>query len=1238
VEGRGAALRLIQKIVEENVPVTLAIQQQMADEHKRLEETDAGIELHTRIMREREEAEDDLANVQQQIEEALEAQDTVLAENSRALQSKYRHRIRMLDESRKKLTMDMEELLKQKYKRIEAEFQSEGRLDPKLQHIAQNDIPKMAEHRHPNAEDEQRTKNITEKSSHSSASKTLPSHMKHEIKPTQHEQEISQKGRTSRERPEVTKPVYGTSGATESRPIRKVQEETVYSEIENLQQPQLLDFATGFADMLYESLPSGLSDKGEFQRVSSVLDELLLIFAQKICCNVNTAKHRRIKDLVYQNRSQVIQNLRHRYDQAVSAQLPALDLTRHAKMTIEEKMSLAGIRDNDKDDSNVPVSVPDGEFNAIPGNATDEDFRAHDDFETYRIIIEEASAYQWLLWQIQAANRLECPGPVHAQKVIRDHILQNISMPTPLSRHPFPHVDVTYRFRLDLAELHTEHQYSCTLEQVLERAITITGHGNNVQAATCLEYVDQTWGPIGVQILRILQQAVFDSRSSNHKAWIEKLTSEASISVKYSSGSEFVVLATGFPYSVVEVGELLAWFGAALRSSPLVGKAGVCVPTISLVSKRQTGHHDLVPIPDLIINFDTWRVRQLKRNGPNGLPGSCWLDAFRNPVIVEGYPILRRSVAGSGLEVSLDIMASLVNAKYHVEFCRRTFLKGFSTMLAVTKIIGSTVFWHLFYNTDRKYISYEDARVPRIEEDEDAQTVDQATLASGRHILGWCDRVSCLAGTRDIDYNIGWSKLRRPHSAFAFDKVSITAGKFVNVSTSMAIGIKDKPEHVSYDDDYLSTLQMISERHFVFYDIVDRHAWLLDGASALLHLLRAFFFHSQTKSLLKDFFIFDEDELQNNDSRQGRDAAFYVLAKEENQLLPLWRKAGSQTEETTMTSSSGPNEEIKYQKGYFCLKDRVLQICRVLQQITAHQDDVYSRDGVGGRIKSTPRRQLEGFDFMDVATNQGTLWPRVSNIHTFGEGWVDFTRELHCVTLFGTGFGMLMKPTGDSCNTCMSNISPGPDLLAITVADLLGIIEKKGDDTRSLWRIVEDIYWYVPDKLFEPCQCHSTRIKEHNRVQIFLPASFPKLWVRGHRTPQVAAEGAILVGHSFKYPLRWGSRNDPEEGEPEIPTDTVDSGIGSSNASESSRVVGHLRAPTSSRGTPSSDSGIYLHRNEQFKSFGDDYPESSLKGKARERIPANDTEDTSSHQSDDRGQRSSRPKGKWSKIWSLGSK
>jgi hypothetical protein len=104
------------------------------------------------------------------------------------------------------------------------------------------------------------------------------------------------------------------------------------------------------------------------------------------------------------------------------------------------------------------------------------------------------------------------------------------------------------------------------------------------------------------------------------------------------------------------------------------------------------------------------------------------------------------------------------------------------------------------------------------------------------------------------------------------------------------------------------------------------------------------------------------------------------------------------------------------------------------------------------------------------------------------------------------------------------------------------------------------------------------------------------LWGRGLQSPQLVADGAILVGHSFKYPLRWGNRGEPEEGEPEISAENSnvpphDSGIGSSNTSQSaegSRPARHLQPARSPLGRPdihevdSSDSAIFMHANQQF--------------------------------------------------------
>lgn len=129
--------------------------------------------------------------------------------------------------------------------------------------------------------------------------------------------------------------------------------------------------------------------------------------------------------------------------------------------------------------------------------------------------------------------------------------------------------------------------------------------------------------------------------------------------------------------------------------------------------------------------------------------GNCWRGMFRNPVIVRGYPILRRPMADTGvdmvdagLEIPLEMVAALTNCRRVVRFADTTFVKGFAAMLAAVRIVGNVVFWHLCYNPRGEYVSYEDHRVRR-----GLQELSMHVLEKSRHIVGWSDNIRNCAGS-----------------------------------------------------------------------------------------------------------------------------------------------------------------------------------------------------------------------------------------------------------------------------------------------------------------------------------------------------------------------------------------------------------------------------------------------------------------------------------------------------------
>lgn len=109
--------------MKDNAQITLALQQQMANENKSLDETDAGQELRAGIIKEREKFEKSLAEVQKQTAEALQDRDKASAKALREIQDDYRYRIDQLERARINLKTDLEELHEDKYRKIEARLQ-----------------------------------------------------------------------------------------------------------------------------------------------------------------------------------------------------------------------------------------------------------------------------------------------------------------------------------------------------------------------------------------------------------------------------------------------------------------------------------------------------------------------------------------------------------------------------------------------------------------------------------------------------------------------------------------------------------------------------------------------------------------------------------------------------------------------------------------------------------------------------------------------------------------------------------------------------------------------------------------------------------------------------------------------------------------------------------------------------------------------------------------------------------
>jgi hypothetical protein len=172
---------------------------------------------------------------------------------------------------------------------------------------------------------------------------------------------------------------------------------------------------------------------------------------------------------------------------------------------------------------------------------------------------------------------------------------------------------------------------------------------------------------------------------------------------------ETTFTAKGVLDAVIETAQQVAWLGAALRSEPFKDGVGTCSVDMQKIWTEGNMSKDEEDRPIRLVSSFEFPVRLIKTPETRRESGECWLDMFRNPVLVTGFPILTREDGVPGLEIPLNMAASLVGSQYIRTFDGRLFIKGFSAMLVATKVTDTIVHWHYHFNKGGQRVSYLEA-------------------------------------------------------------------------------------------------------------------------------------------------------------------------------------------------------------------------------------------------------------------------------------------------------------------------------------------------------------------------------------------------------------------------------------------------------------------------------------------------------------------------------------------------
>ncbi|OXV11398.1 hypothetical protein Egran_00836 [Elaphomyces granulatus] len=441
-------------------------------------------------------------------------------------------------------------------------------------------------------------------------------------------------------------------------------------------------------------------------------------------------------------------------------------------------------------------------------------------------------------------------------------------------------------------------------------------------------------------------------------------------------------------------------------------------------------------------------------------------------------------------------MAGLARTQRINTFNGKLFIKGFSTMLVLTRYSGDLLIWHLLYNENGSRISYLDNTVASTD------NANDIGLETTRHIVGWCSEAKYYAGAADATYTVETSRLPRPHEGCVLEKVFIRAGSIIRGDTRFALGHKDTPIYISRQNDYISKLIWISEKFVVLWDEEDKRGWLINGISALLHLLRASL-ESDIAGQFKSVMLFEPKEIEETSESHTADFAISVLLNPKNRNLKIYPTGN----------------------GYLRLEDRVEHIYDILEKVIDHQVNVTEQHHIG------LRGNLEGWDFMHLAARKDLIYPRVATLKAFGKGWVDFARAIHAITLVGRGFGEIIQPANTNFCPHWAKLPKDRYYLAAGVSDLKKIMDADGDHKANPIKINDSIIWHNPDTTFKSCRCtRKTQGKHSDFVQVLLPSKFVHL-IPKKDPVRLEDRGAVIFGHNTDFKWLWKDIGDPEQGE-----------------------------------------------------------------------------------------------------------
>ena len=745
--------------------------------------------------------------------------------------------------------------------------------------------------------------------------------------------------------------------------------------------------------------------------------------------------------------------------------------------TLEEKMALLWRSkeqfEQEKEDYMLDAGL--GDF----ASALPQDVPVPQDALKARKFLNQSHQFSWLLDRINYLGTVQQTGDT--QSAIRAQIADTIgSIPEGEALGLILQWDPLTFFR----EQHAQNQTD------ISGTIVFCGTKQATYATTVKSYLQMNWPGVCDSILGSFREACANGGDQGPldllgaSMQVQFLGEFTTVRVWKCSGID---IPSAFS-TMLEIAEAYVWLSVACRAHEEDNIIGTCTP--QLTDAKNAGHQScqLLMIPT---------INTVQRNEKEQ-DDLCWTGMVRNPAIARGYPIPLRNDPGrqKGLELSLDLMVALSRANWATTFDDKFVLKGIKTALVPVMIQSTWIVWHFLMDSDETRMTHEHVRATTTFAS--AGSIDVDSLHDRRHFVGiWTSHACVITGSNNAtSYELELSESKpATYYTCSLSNVSISGGKFVSFGAAFSILRKDRAVDLCWSEKepYELHIQNVSAMNIVLYSGDDRRAWLVDGASALFYLARAWMVSASARYMSRTAL----DSLQDPKWPGGKDSALDALIANRDRGIQIFQQAEEEIHGleqpnldqerfpdclveagTTSFVSSAISGKATTTTSGWKYEDLVISLCKTLQSIHFRLATPGDRSPEIDIKSPTAKPVIAGFEAVELISSRGPYKPRVIELGSHAENWIKFVAEQCQVVLLADTWGEIIQPQ-ISRGSCLrsSSMCTGQDLLAVHLPVFRDLAKRwkknKSQSLRGRIQITDYVWWHSFHEPSSACNCTS---------------------------------------------------------------------------------------------------------------------------------------------------------------------